>query len=155
MYKKYRVRLSAEQRQHLLGLTRCGQTTAQQVRRAQTLLLADSGLSDRTIGELVHVHPRTIERTRQRAVEEGVASALVDRPRPGAAPLLDADGELALTVLACSTPPDGRERWTLQLLADAMVELEVVPAISDETVRRTLKKTTSSRGRPSSGAYPS
>ena len=118
---------------------------------AQTLVLADSGLSDRAIGEVLHVHPRTIERTRQRAVTEGIDAALVERPRPGAAPLLDADGELALTVLACSTPPDGREHWTMQLLADAMVALEVVPAISDETVRRTLKKTISSPGRSSSG----
>jgi len=154
MYKKYRIRLSPEQRQQLLDLTRCGSTTAQRVRRAQTLLMADSGLADRAIGEILHVHPRTVERTRQRAVDDGVEAALVDRPRPGAERLLDADDELALTVLACSAPPDGREHWTMQLLADALVELEVVPAISDETVRRALKKTISNPGRSSSGVCP-
>lgn len=81
-------------------------------------------------------------------------AALVDRPRPGAAPLLDGKAEATLVALACTTPPGERATWTMQLLADRLVALAVVDGISDETVRRTLKKTTSNPGSARSGASP-
>ena len=93
----------------------------------------------------------TLYNWRKRLAEEGLEAALHDRPRPGARPKLDAKGEATLIALACSDPPEGRECWTMQLLADRLVELGVVEAISDETVRRTLKKTRLSPGRRSSG----
>ena len=85
-------------------------------------------------------------RTRQRFVEAGLEAALTDRPRPGAAPKLTPKQQAFVVALACTKPPEGRLRWTLQLLADRLVELEVIPDISDESIRRLLKKTGSSRG---------
>jgi hypothetical protein len=88
------------------------------------------------------VHPATVERTRRRFVEGGeVERALGDKPRPGGRPKLDGKQEAHLVALACSAPAEGRARWTMQLLADRLVELALVDAISDETVRRALKKT--------------
>jgi transposase len=96
----------------------------------------------------------TVERVRQRFVEQGFEAALVRKKqaRPSRARKLDGAAEARLVALACSSPPDGRARWTMRLLADKLVELEVVDSVSDATVRRTLKKTRSSRGRRSSGA---
>jgi transposase len=104
------------------------------------LLLADEGGADAAIAAALHVHRATVERTRPRFVEGGIERALHDRPRPGSRPKLDRKQEAFLVALACSAPPDGRARWTMQLLADRLVALEIVDAISDETVRRTLKK---------------
>lgn len=84
----------------------------------------------------------TVERIRKRFVELGVAGALTERPRPGAKAKLDGKAEATLVAWACSTPPDDRKHWTMQLLADKLVELKLVDSISDETIRRTLKKTT-------------
>ena len=88
----------------------------------------------------------TVERVRKRFVEEGLEEALSERPRPGATRKLDGHQEAYLVALACSDPPEGKKRWTMQMLADKLVRLEVVEEISDETVRRTLKKGASSRG---------
>lgn len=138
----YRVRLTPEERQELRSLTRRGVAPVREVRRARVLLLADQGQSDVQIAAAVEFHERTIIRLRRRFVEGGVAAALHDRPRPGAQPKLDASGAAHLVALACSDPPAGATCWTMQLLADRLVELAVVDSISDETVRRTLKKTT-------------
>jgi hypothetical protein len=83
-----------------------------------------------------------VERIRKRFVEGGLDAALTERPRPGGKPKLDGKAEVTLVAWACSTPPDDRKQWTMQLLADKLIELKLVAAISDETVRRTLKKTT-------------
>ena len=95
-----------------------------------------------------------MERIRKRFVEDGLEAALSEQPRPGGQRKLDGQQEAFLIALACSTPPEGRACWTMQLLADRLVELQVVEAISDETVRRTLKKTSSSRGRRKPGVFP-
>ena len=116
------------------------------------LLLADRGLRDTEIASAVGVHERTVIRLRRRFVEDGLAGTLAERPRPGAQPKLDRAREAYLVALACSDPPSGRTTWTMHLLAERLVELAVVTSISEETVRRTLKKTPSSRGRSSSGA---
>ena len=144
--KRYIVTLTEEERAGLDGLTRKGKLGVRKLRRAQILLAADEGLTDEAIAGAIHASVSTVERTRRRFVEGGVDWALNERQRPGARPKLDGRAEAYLVALACSDPPDGRARWTMQLLADRLVALEKVEAVSDETVRRALKKTTSSRG---------
>lgn len=155
MYKVHRIILTEAEREQLTELTRRGTAKARDVRRAQALLRAARGQTDTTIAEAVGVHARTVARWRERAATEGVSHAVVDRPRPGAKRLLDTVAETALIATACSDAPDGHARWTMRLLADRLVELEVVPSISYETVRRTLKKTSSNPGASSTGACPS
>lgn len=138
----HRVRLTEEERTTLIAITRRGETNARRLTRARVLLLADRGATDAAIADALDLHPRTCQRLRQRACQDGVQAALDDRPRPGAARLLDATQEAHLIALACSDAPAGREHWTMQLLAERLVELQIVETISDETVRRTLKQTT-------------
>lgn len=154
MPQQYRVSLTAAERRDLTALTRHGTHPARMLTRARALLLANRRLSDAEVATALEIAPRTVQRLRRRACSEGVAAALVDRPRPGGAPKLDGPQEAMLVALACSDPPSGRSHWTMQLLAERLVELEVVDAISDETVRRTLKKTSSSPGVNSSGVSP-
>ena len=130
-----------------------GKAAAQKRTHARILLQADAAPGgpawpDARIAEAVEVDVTTIERVRQRFVEQGFEAALVRKTqdRPSRQRKLDGHGEARLVALACSDPPRGRDRWTLRLLADKLVELEVVDAISTETVRQVLKKTNSSRG---------
>jgi transposase len=136
----YRVELGEEERLRLRMLTRQGQAPARVIRRAHVLLRASEGLADHEVAAALEVHPTTVQRLRRRCASEGLDAALYDRPRPGAAPKLDARGEAFLVALACSDPPEGRECWTMQLLADRLVVAGVVDEISDETVRRRLGK---------------
>ena len=138
--KKYIVTLTDGEREELAALTRGGQGKVRRLKRAQMLLAADAGMIDQTIATTVGGHVRTVERLRQRFVEEGLESALSERPRPVKPRTLDGRQEAQLIALACSAPPEGRRQWTMHLLADRLVELEVVETISDETVRRTLKR---------------
>lgn len=111
-------------------------------------------MSDEEIADTLRVGLSTIHRIRQRFVEEGLEPALSERRRASGRPKLEGKQEAFLIALACSTPPAGRARWSMQLLADRLVELTAVQGISDETVRRTLKKTNSNRGSTRSGAFP-
>ena len=144
--KRYRVTLTAEERETLQVLLRGGRAKARKIARAHILLSADEGKTDEAIREALRVGLSTVARTRQRFVEGGLEWALTERPRPGAARKLDGKAEAFLIAPACSGPPEGRTRWTMQLLADRMVEVGVVEELSDETVRRTLKRGCSSRG---------
>ncbi len=146
-YKKYVIRLSADERQMLSKLACSGKAAARKIARARVLLKADAGecgpgWTDQRIAEALDVGVRMIENVRRRCVEEGPDAALgrawPDRP---AQQKLDGAGEARLVAIACSKPPTGRSRWTMQLLADELVVLQVTDSISDETVRRTLKKT--------------
>lgn len=146
---KFIVRLTAEEREHLLGLINTGQRAASVLLRARVLLKADASgpnWGDGEIAEAFDVSLSTIHRVRQAFVEEGLASAL-ERKKPTGRQYRKLDGaqEARLIAVACGKPPAGRACWTLQLLADNLVELEVVDSISTECVRKTLKKTTSSR----------
>jgi transposase len=114
--------------------------------RARILLHAAEGATDEVIALAVRVGEATVERTRRKFVEGGLDWALRERPRPGGHRKLDSKQEAFLVATACSTPPDGRPRWTMQLLADRLVEVHLLDSISDETVRRTLQKTRRSRG---------
>ena len=141
MNQRYIVDLIENERGALLALLGKGVAAARKLTRARILLLADAGRSDQEIAAALHVHALTVARTRRRLVEGGMERALNEQPRPGGRRKLDDKQEAHLIALACSVPPGGRARWTLQLLADRLVELALVDAISDETVRRTLKKT--------------
>ena len=152
MKKLYHVDLSDEERARLLSLTQKGKVGARQVRRAHILLLASEGRTDMQIVAALHVGLATVERTRRRFVEEGLTAAMAEKPRPGAQRKLDARQEAFLVALACSDPPEGRTTWTMQLLAERLVALGVVEALSDETVRRRLKESRSSRGLGAVGA---
>lgn len=152
MPKKYRVELSATERAYLEGIVAKGRVLARKRQHAQVLLKADEGRlgpawTDERIAEAFEVNVRTVERVRQRLVERGVEDSLVRRlseqpPRTK----LDGAGEAKLIALACSAAPQGRRRWTIRLLADKLVELQVVDSIGRETVRTTLKKTHLSLG---------
>jgi transposase len=152
--KTHKVVLSDDERRRLHDFTTAGIASAREIRRARILLLADEGRLDTAIADAVGCCVATVERVRKRCAAEGVEAALVDRPRPGAAPLLDGKAEAVLVALACTAPPEERDAWTMQLLAERLVALDVVGRISGETVRRALKKTTSSPGSARSGASP-
>jgi transposase len=145
--KKHQVILTSEQRQRLLERITAGKTSAQRLAHARILLKADAAdggpaWSDAKIAEALEVSIATVERVRQRFVQQGLEAAL-DRKkqrRPSRERKLDGVAEARLLALAGSQPPDGRDCWTMQLLADKLVELQIVDSICDESVRRTLKK---------------
>ncbi len=141
MAKKYHVKLSESERKQLQTLLSKGKLSVRRVKRAQILLAADSGKIDQDIAQTLQVHVNTVERIRKRLVEGGVEHALSEDHRPGGKSKLDGKGEAVLVALACSDPPAGRAQWTMQLLADRLVALGIVEQISDETVRKHLKKT--------------
>ncbi len=140
--KKYIVRLTNEERQKLLAMTRAGEISARKMKRAQILLKADETWKDKDIIAALNTSRSTVERIRKRYVEGGLARALNEDPRPGAKRKLDGRAEAHLIALACSDPPDDSDHWALRLLADELVELGLVDSISHEAVRQYLKKTT-------------
>jgi hypothetical protein len=150
--KRYRVTLTTEERQQLGALVSKGKGVARRLTRARILLMADEkqaegAFPDATIARALGVHVRTVERTREKCVELGINAALDHtRPQRSREKVLDGAAEARLVQLVCTTPPHGRARWSLQLLADTLVELAVVESVSRETVRTTLKKTNLSRG---------
>jgi transposase len=150
--KKYIVELTPQEQADLEALTRKGTASARRIKRALVLLAAHDGAKDKEIEGKVRVHVTTIEQIRKRFVEEGLDAAISERPRSGKARLLDGRQEAHLIALACSEPPAGRVGWTMQLLANRLVELRIIESISDETVRRTLKRGRSSPGSARSGA---
>ena len=152
--KLYRVNLTEAEREHLLGITRRGQSSGRKVKRSLILCKADEGLTDQQVAKALIVGPATVGRVRQRFVEGGLERALDDLPRPGQRRKLDGRQEAHLVAVACSAAPEGHTRWTLRLLADEAVKLELTDSISRETVRQVLKKTNSSRGGRRSGASP-
>jgi transposase len=140
----YPIQLSKIERMELEDIVRKGQQKARVSRRAQILLWSDAGKSDLEIAELQGIRPLTVAKTRERWVKE---QSLEDKPRPGRNPKLDGKQEARLVALACSDAPDGRETWTMQMLADKLIELHVIDEpISDETVRLLLQKKTQNRG---------
>jgi hypothetical protein len=145
MNKKYIVRLTDEERAQLTELTRKGKAAASKIRHAHILLQADvhgPAWTDTQIAESFSVSVNTVLGVRQRLVEQGLAAALNRKKpqRPSRTPRLDGAGEARLIALRCGAPPAGHARWTLRLLADQAVALDIVEAISHETVRQTLKK---------------
>lgn len=150
--KLYKVTLTKEERAGLTALVTKGTGNVRRIRRARMLLLADENQldgawKDADIAKALSAHTRTVERTREKCVTEGVETALNHtRPRKSRRKVLDGAAEARLAQLACTEAPDGHERWSLQMLADKLIELEIVDTVSRETVRTTLKKTNSSLG---------
>ncbi len=147
MSKRYVVRLTREERRDLQRLVGAGKAAARKILHAHVLLQADEGPDgpgwrDTQISAALSVHPNTVAGIRERFVEQGREAALNRKKqnRPSRPPKLDGKGEARLIAERCGPPPQGRKRWTLQLLADRLVALQVVDEISYETVRRTLKK---------------
>lgn len=151
MAKKYRVTLTCEERRELEGWVNKDKSEARKLAHARILLQADEAeggpcRTDDEIARALNVHVRTVERVRQRFVEHGLPAALVPKPSERVYPRrLDGAQEARLIALACSPPPEGKPRWTLRLLAERLVELEMAETVSYETVRRVLKKTNSNR----------
>ncbi|MHC4167267.1 MAG: IS630 family transposase [Planctomycetota bacterium] len=143
--KKYVVELTSQERKQLKGLVKKGKVAGYKIRHAQMLLKADQsnqgpGWRDKQVAEAFGAHLTTVERLRKRFVEEGLQAALERHKRQNYTRKLDGDAEARLIAIACSEPPEGRNEWTLRLLADRLVELSVVDSISHMTVKRTLKK---------------
>jgi hypothetical protein len=150
--KKYVVRLSCDERQQLAMLIRKGSSPAQRLMKARILLKADvseggEGWSDNQIIEALETSPSMVYRVRKQLVEEGFEAVLSRKPRatPAVPRIFDGEKEAKLIALACSEPPKGRARWTLRLLENKVVELNIVDRASDSTIGRTLKKTSLSR----------
>ena len=156
MARRYVVRLTAEERAGLEGLVRAGKTQAYRIKHAHILLAVDAdgpAWTNEQAAKAFRCHTNTVTNVRQRFVEGGLEVALERKKqqRPSLTPKLDGEGEARLIAIACSPPPEGRAKWTLKMLADRLVELEVVDSISDQTVRRTLKKTRRNRTCASAG----
>jgi transposase len=143
---KQEVKLTLKERKRLLSIVARGVNKAAVIRRAHILLKRDEGKTDREISELLYISEDTVRNTRVRFCQEGLEAALHDKPHPPREPALDAQQEAYLVAVACSDPPAGRERWTMELLAQRLMEDEVVASISAETVRLVLKKTNLNRG---------
>jgi hypothetical protein len=151
MRKQHHIVLTPEQRAEAQAVLARGKASALTYRHARILLEAEDApgrraRSDRQVGELCGVSARTVARVRETCAVDGFAAAIAGRPHPGAVPKLSTEQELRLVALACTAPPAGHARWSVRLLAERVVELEAMPAMSRELVRTTLKKTSSSRG---------
>jgi len=139
--KKHEVTLLPGERKKLKAIVTSGQNKATIIRRAHILLKAAEGKTDAEISEMLYVSEQTIRRTRLRFATEGLQVALEDKPHPKRAPKLDEQQEAHLVAVACSTPPEGRARWTLELLQERLIKDGIVAGIAPETVRLLLKKT--------------
>ncbi len=152
MKKVYVVGLTGDEQAVLRGLMRGGSERARRINRVHILLLAHEGKGDSEIAAALHTSESTVGRVRRRFVENGLHGALDEASRSGGTRKLTGMQEAHVVALACSDPPEGRREWTMQLLADKVVALGMVAGISDETIRRTLKRGASSRGNTSNGA---
>lgn len=153
MSKKYVVTLTDAQRQVLLA-RRAGPLTLRQRNRLDVLLRAADGDTDAEIAADLGITTNTVARARQRFIDRGLDGAITDQTRCGAPPQLDGKREALIIALACSPAPEGETRWTIRRLTERVVGLEIAQTVSRETIRRLLKKTSSSRGRSSPGACP-
>lgn len=145
--RKDKLELTKIERQKLKEMIRKGSNKARVITRARLLLLSDQGLNDQQVAEALQIGRATVERVRRRAVRENVEAALGERPRPGQKRKLNEKQEARLVAIACSDPPPGQKRWTIQLLMEEIIQQGVVDTISFETVRRVLKKTMSNPGK--------
>ena len=150
--KRYVVELTAEERSHLVGLINKGKAAARTLLKARILLKADAGYegegwSDERIAAALETSLSMVYRTRRRLVEDGFDAVLARKKRasPPVPPIFDGEAQARLIALACSVPPDGHGRWSIRLLAEKVVELEIVDRVHFNTVGRALKKTISNR----------
>jgi transposase len=159
MAKKYHVTLTDEERDTLETLIQRGKTQGYRIRHAQILLKLDEieenkGWTIAKIGEAYKANPSTVIGISKRFVEDGLEAALGRKEQVNRCRKVDGKVEAHMVSIACSTPPEGRDHWTLQMIADELVRLEIVESISDTAVHNTLKKTKSSHGKRKNGAFP-
>lgn len=147
MERKWSVHLDSMGREKLKAMIRKGKASARTIRRAQTLLFADEGKEDKEIAALLKSAESSVYCTRRRYCQEGLEAALKEKPRSGRPEKLVGKAKAHLIAIACSHPPEGRSCWTMQLLADRCISLELVDSIAKDTVRRVLKKTRLNRGK--------
>lgn len=145
--EKHEVHLIETERKKLLAIVSTGRNKAVVIQRAHILLKADEGKTDADISQMLYVSEQTIRRTRLRFAQEGLQTALEDRPHPATGSEVDEKQEARIIALACSEPPAGQARWTLELLTQEVLKDGIVSHISPETVRLLLKKTNSNLGR--------
>lgn len=141
MNKKHSIFLSDEQRLQLIDLVKKGKAGAREIRRAHTLLMANSGSTDEAIAKSLHISIPTVERTRKQFCTDSLSATMNERPRSGKPPKITSTAEAYLIATTCSDAPDGSARWTLKMLADKLVSLEIIDSVSTNTIGRTLKKT--------------
>jgi transposase len=153
MAKRYIIDLTDDEKERLIELISKGRPGARKIKRANMLLLADAGKTDREIGMILQTSVPTVLRTRQKFVNGGPELALNERSRAGRFPKINDKVETILTTIAQSQPPKGRKRWTVQLITDRLVALTHLESLSDETVRLVLKKTVSNLGSAKNGAF--
>lgn len=153
--QKYKVNLSKAERVRLQELIQTEAPRNRRVKHAKILLESDLGKSAAKVADWVGVGHSTVERTRQRYAEGGIEAALHDKPRPGGKAKLDGKQQALIVALACSDTPDGQERWSMQMLADKIVELGLVKQpVSHDTIGRVLKKMNLNPGSKNNGAWP-
>ena len=145
--EKHEVHLKEAERRKLIGIVSKGRNKAVVIQRAHILLKVDEGKTDAEISQMMYVSEQTIRRTRQRFAQEGLQAALEDKPHPATGSELDEKQEARIIALACSEPPAGQARWTLELLTQEVLKDGIVTHLSPETVRLLLKKTNSNLGR--------
>ena len=145
--EKHEVHLKETERRKLIGIVSKGRNKAVVIQRAHILLKVDEGKTDAEISQMMYVSEQTIRRTRQRFAQEGLQAALEDKPHPATGSELDEKQEARIIALACSEPPAGQARWTLELLTQEVLKDGIVTHLSPETVRLLLKKTNSNLGR--------
>ena len=153
MAKRYIVDLAKDEKEQLIELVSKGRPGARKIKRANMLLLADAGKTDREIAITLQTSIPTVLRTRQKFVNGGPDLALNERSRAGRFPKINDKVETILTTIAQSQPPEGRKRWTVQLITDRLIALTDLESLSDETVRLVLKKTISNLGSAKNGAF--
>ena len=154
MSNKPKIRLRSAQRCKLLTIVTTGKRAARQILYAHILLKRAAGWTDEQIATALYTSHDTVQRTRRRFIQGGLASALEEKPRPGAPLKLTPHQEALLIALACSKPPAGHRRWTVRLLTAQAVKRKLVTPIAPETVRQILKKTKSNRGNSKAGVMP-
>jgi transposase len=138
---KTKLTISAAEIERLENMIKSGSAKAREIKHAQVLLKLSRGWKQQDIAKACDLHPRTIIRVRNRCLKEGLEAALVDKPRSGAPKRIEGDQKALIVATACTTPPKGHSRWSLRLLADKMVELEVLETISHTAIATILKKT--------------
>ena len=158
MIKKHVVRLTLKEREYLLGIVKKGKASAKKIMHAKVLLEADvsegNTKTDEEIAEMHYIDIATVRRIRTRLVEEGLEAALNRKKHSRGKPLtFDGEKEAHLIALCCSKPPEGKQRWTMRLLSDKVIELKIVDNATPATVWRTLKKTKLNLGKKKNGAY--
>lgn len=148
---KYKINLTEEEKETLTAIVNKGKHTSKEIARAQVLLLTDRGMKEVEIAQILNICKATVNNTKRRYWQEGML-IVKEKPKSGRPKILDGPMQARLIAIACSKPPEGHIRWTMELLSNEMVQLNVIDSIADNTVWRYLKKTKLNHGYTNNGA---